>query len=113
MDYAIVRRDAGLLRRLERCGYFSQYMNLRVRRNFGLSKGWLPKWISIFPRYGCPLRPREPIRRILLVYNDARSYDPISKVYLDGATIRQVVGDNGQSQALLVGCMPPSYGWIQ
>jgi len=101
MDYAIVKRDAGLLRLLEKYGYFSQYMRVRIRRNFGFSKAWVPKWVAVVPRYGCPLRPQQQSRRLLFIYNDARSFDPICKVYLDGATVRQVVGDNGEVQALL------------
>lgn len=103
LDYAIVRRDAGLIRRLERYGYFSRYLKVRIRRKFGLSKSWEPKWVSIVPRYGCPLKQddRQIIRRVLMIYNDARSYEPMCKVFLDGANAREVVGNTGQPQALL------------
>lgn len=101
MDYAIVKRDAVLLRMLEKYGYFCQYMRVRIRRNLGFSKAWVAKWIAIVPRYGCPLRPQQQSRRLLFIYNDSRSFDPITKVYLDGADIRQVTGNNGEKQALL------------
>eukprot|EP00210_Caulerpa_lentillifera_P005927 g5666.t1 len=103
LDYAIVRRDAGLIRRLEHYGYFSQYMRVRIRRNFGLSKSWAAKWVTVVPRHGCPLRheDQQVVRRVLMIYNDARSYEPICKVYLDGANAREVVGNTGLPQALL------------
>lgn len=101
MDYAIVKRDAVLLRMLERYGYFSQYMRVRVRKNLGFSKAWVPKWVAVIPRYGCPLRPQQQSRRLLFIYNDARSFDPLCKMYLDGSVISQVIGDNGEVQAML------------
>ena len=102
MDYAIVKRDAVLLRMLERYGYFSQYMRVRVKKNLGFSKAWVPKWVAVIPRYGCPLRPQQQSRRLLFIYNDARSFDPLCKMYLDGSVISQVIGDNGEVQAMLV-----------
>jgi len=101
MDYAIVKRDAALLRMLEKYGYFSQYMRVRIRKNFGFSKAWVPKWVAVIPRYGCPLRPQQQSRRLLFIYNDSRSFDPISKVYLDGSDVKQVTGNSGEQQALL------------
>lgn len=102
LDYAIVRRDSGLVRRLEGFGYFSQYLQVQVLKAFGLTKGWANRWIAVVPRHGFPLNPHDHlIRRVLMVYHDARSYEPLCRLYLDGSMVMPVTGNTGETQALL------------
>lgn len=101
MDFAIVRKDVHVLRRLEHCGYASQYMSVRCLRAFGLSKAWYPRWVSVIPRHPCPLVPNRMSRRLLFLYTNAQQYDPICKIYLDGSTVTRSIGD-GRPLALLV-----------
>ncbi|GMH37827.1 hypothetical protein BSKO_05700 [Bryopsis sp. KO-2023] len=87
LDYAVLRKNSSLVRRLESFGYFADYLSVKTTAFLGLNKRWAARWVAIVPRHPDPRLPanQQMIRRVLLIYSDAQQCDPSSKMYLDGS----------------------------
>lgn len=116
LDYAIMRKNTALIRRLESLGYFADYLKIKTSALLGLNKKWAPRWVVILPRHPSPYLPanQQMMRKLLLVYNDAQQFEPSSKMYLDGArAATTTLPDSDEKQCVLrlhVSHSPPKGG---
>lgn len=87
LDYAILRKNSALVRRLESFGYFADYLKLKTTAFMGFNKKWVTRWVAIVPRHPDPRLPpnQQMIRRVLMIFQDAQQFEPSTKMYLDGA----------------------------
>ena len=70
-------------------------MYKQVPRFMGLGAEWKERWCVVMPRYQLTTGRGTVARSLLVCYKDAESCVPSSKVWLDGAIARQVVGSQG------------------
>eukprot|EP00210_Caulerpa_lentillifera_P007427 g7098.t1 len=103
LDYALVKGDIALIRRLENYGYFANYMRVQFYHDDGYCVQWKTKWVVIVPRYGYPFRHgcKQNTQKIMKIYDAESSYAPICVINLSGAFIQQSRTMDGQRQVLV------------
>ena len=73
----------------------------------GMGAEWKEKWCVVMPRYQMSATGAVMQRSLFVAYKDSESYFPSTKVWLDGAIARQVVGSAG-AQVLQCALVSPS-----
>eukprot|EP00210_Caulerpa_lentillifera_P007426 g7097.t1 len=93
LDYAFIKGEFALIRRLQEYGCFAHYMTMQIYSGSVQSKGWRTVWVTIVPRYGCPLQ-NEGNKRIVKVM---RLYDVVGRYTL----WKGVIADDAKAQKLV------------